>query len=294
MKQPAAPRWLYYRGTVQFLSTLFANSYFLQSLKGFCYPGLNCWACPVANFACPIGALQYSSIGLRGVLTSDKSLWAALPLYVLGTLIFFAALFGRMMCGWLCPFGWLQDLLAKIRRRKYKLPRWSCYIRYAVLVVGVFVISYYTGQPWFTKLCPQGALQGGIFQPLLHPELRAGIGTMWYTKQAILLATVVAMIFTLRPFCAIVCPLGAFFSLFNRISAWQITYDSQACTDCGWCIQHCPIDLDPRQQVNSAQCISCLECQKCPHGAIRSHPAWRPPQVACSADQLPTDPEGAS
>ena len=163
-----------------------------------------------------------------------------------------------------------------------------------VLVVGVFAIPYYTGQPWFTKLCPQGALQGGIFQPLLHPELRAGIGSFWYIKQAILLLTVVAMIFILRPFCGVICPLGAFFSLFNRISAWQITYHPQACTDCGWCVQHCPMGLDPRQEVNGAQCISCLECQKCPHGAIRSHPLWQRQQLTCATDPMPTDPGGVS
>ncbi len=291
MKQPAGPRWLYYRGYVQFFSTLLANSYFLRGLKGFCYPGLNCWSCPLANFACPIGALQYSSISARGNLANGKPLWSVLPLYVLGTLILFAALFGRMMCGWLCPFGWLQDLIGRLRRYKYKLPKWTGYIRYAILIAGVFVIPYYTGEPWFTKLCPQGALQGGIFQPLLHPELRAGIQTMWYIKQGILLATLMAMVFIRRPFCVAICPLGAFFSLFNRWSAWQIKYDAEACTDCGWCVEHCPVGIDPRREVNGANCISCLECQKCPYGAIHSGLRWGPEPTARLSKGVPSGSE---
>jgi len=290
MKQPAGPRWIYYRGYIQFFSALLANSYFLRGLKGFCYPGLNCWSCPAANFACPIGALQYSTIAARGGLAAGKPLASVLPLYVLGTLVVCGALLGRMMCGWLCPFGWLQDLMGRLRRGKYKLPQWTGYMRYVILVGAVFVIPYYTGVPWFTKLCPQGALQGGIFQPLLYPELRPGIQTMWYIKQGILAATLMAMIFTRRPFCIVICPLGAIFSLFNRWSAWQIKYDAAACTDCGWCVANCPVGIDPRREVDGANCISCLECQKCPYGAIYSQPRWWPRR----SETVPTSPEARS
>ena len=289
MKQPAGPRWLYYRGYVQFLSALLANSYFLSQLKGFCYPVLNCWACPAANFACPVGALQYATIGARRGLTGVASLAAVLPLYVLGTLVLFSALFGRMMCGWLCPFGWLQDLLGRLRRNKLKTPRWAGYTRYAVLVGLVFVTPYYTGVAWFTKLCPQGALQGGIFQPLLYPELRASIHSLWYLKQGILLATLVAMIFIRRPFCGIVCPLGAIFSLFNRHSAWQIKYDADRCTNCMWFAENCPAAIDPREEANGHSCISCLECQKCPYEAIHSQPSWRRQPCSEHPDQAMED-----
>ena len=274
MKPFAGPRWLYYRGYVQFFSTLLANSYYLRGLKGFCYPVLNCWSCPAANFACPIGALQVASIKTRSGLVAGTPLRALLPLYTLGTLVLFSALLGRMMCGWLCPFGWLQDLVGRLRRDKWRLPQWANNIRYLMLVGAVLIIPYFTGDMWFTNFCPQGALQAGIFQPLLHPELRPGIQTMWYVKQGILLATLVAMVFIRRPFCVMICPLGAFFSLFNRWSAWQIRYDAQACTNCMRCVQNCPVGLDPREQVDGANCISCLQCQKCPNGAIYSQPRW--------------------
>ncbi len=79
MKLLAGPRWLYYRGYIQFLSTVLANSYFLQGFKGFCYPVLNCWSCPAANFACPIGALQNASIKAHGGLVGGKPFLMLVP-----------------------------------------------------------------------------------------------------------------------------------------------------------------------------------------------------------------------
>jgi len=258
---------------VQAASFILANSYFLSRYKGFCYPALNCWACPSANFSCPIGALQNSSSSARLALKGDASWHAVVPVYVLGTLLLFSALFGRMMCGWLCPFGWFQELLAKLGP-KLRLPRWTHYLRYVVLVGLVFVVPYLSGEAWFSKLCPMGAIEGGIPQPLLRPELRSQIGLMWYIKMAILAATIAAAIVWRRPFCGAICPLGAIFSLMHRWSAWRIAYDRETCTDCLYCVQACPQGLDPRTEVNGHACVGCLECEKCPFGAIRSRPMW--------------------
>ncbi|MBQ6453760.1 MAG: 4Fe-4S binding protein, partial [Coriobacteriales bacterium] len=73
-------------------------------IKAVCVPGLNCYSCPGAVGACPIGSLQATLGG-----ASFK-----LPYYVLGLLVFFGALLGRAICGFLCPFGFLQDLLHRI------------------------------------------------------------------------------------------------------------------------------------------------------------------------------------
>ena len=278
------PRW-----PVQLLSFIFANSFILSKWKGFCYPVLNCWACPGANFACPIGALQNASAGAKWSLRADSGIWAVLPLWTLGTLLFFSALFGRMMCGWLCPFGWLQDLVGRLRTKKWKIPSWLAYTRYPVLVGLVFVIPFITGEAWFSKLCPMGALEGGIPQPLIHPELRSMIGTLWYTKMAILAVTLVAMLFWKRPFCAVICPLGAIFSLFHRYSAVRIDYERERCVDCEICVRLCPQGLDPRREVNSHTCIGCLECEKCPYEAINTRPMWAP--MPCNG-QCPSNQPG--
>jgi len=272
------PLWLRWRGAVQAASFVFANSYLLRGWKGFCYPGLNCWACPAANFACPIGALQNAAISAPQSLAGGAPWWGVVPIYTLGTLIFFAALFGRMMCGWICPFGWFQELVGRLRKHKYKVPRQLSYLRYVILLVLVFIIPYYTGEPWFTKLCPQGALEAGLTQPLINPALRPMIHGFWFLKIAILVACFIAALFFRRPFCSVICPLGAIFSLFNRISAWQIRFDEQNCVNCMWCVNNCPQGIDPRTAVNGHDCISCLVCQQCPYGAIYSAPIWARPR----------------
>lgn len=285
------PRWLRSRFAVQVLSLVLANSFFLSRLKGFCYPVLNCWACPAASFACPLGALQnatsdaaYSVGGPGGPL---RNLLLAIPVYALGTLLLFCAFFGRMMCGWLCPFGWLQEQVARLRKRKLPIPRPLGYLRYVFLAALVFVVPYLTHTPWFCKLCPQGALEGGLLQPVVDPSLRGMIHGWWALKQGILVATLVAMIFWRRPFCRVICPLGAIFSLFHRMSAWDIRWEEGKCVHCRWCVRACPAGIDPRSEVNGHACVGCLECQKCPYDAIYSAPKWAAPREAAQAPAAP-------
>ena len=279
---PPVPWLLRHRFTVQVLSLLFANSFFLRHWKGFCYPALNCWACPSANFACPIGVLQNAASDARHMIPGAenplRALALAIPVYALGTLLLFGGLFGRMMCGWLCPFGWVQEQVGRLRKRKLPIPNPLSYVRYAILISLVLVVPYYTHTPWFSKLCPQGALQGGIFQPLVDPSLRPLMQEWWWLKQAILAVTLVAMVLWRRPFCAVICPLGAIFSLMNRFSAWDIRWDESRCVHCMWCVRHCPQGIDPRAEVNGHKCVGCLECRKCPYGAIVSAPKWAPPR----------------
>ncbi len=283
------PRWVKYRNWVQIAALVVMNSYFFSWARGFCVPALNCWACPGAIFACPLGALANSSIAARWTL-GQLPWYAVVPVYILGTLVVFSALFGRMMCGWICPFGWLQDKLAGLRRNHWRLPRWLGYARYVILVALVFVVPYMVSEPWFCKLCPQGALQGGWLQPIVNPAVRSGIGAFWWLKQAILVVFLVLMIFIRRPFCRTSCALGAFFSLFQRYSLWRIDFDRSKCVDCLWCVAACPAGIDPRKEVNSHACIGCLECTGCPFDAIRSRPMWQP--QPCAARPC-GDPEGA-
>lgn len=284
---------LHNRFAIQVASIIFANSYLLRHWKGFCYPVLNCWACPGASFACPIGVLQNASSNASYTLaeTGIRGLWVALPLYTIGTLLLFSALFGRMMCGWLCPFGWFQEMVGRLRRKKSLVPAPLTYLRFAVLAGLVFVIPYYTHQPWFSKLCPMGALEGGLLQPLFNPELRSMMQEWWWFKQILLVGTIATMLFWKRPFCAVICPLGAIFSLFQRVSAWEIRFAEERCVNCLWCVRHCPQGIDPRTDVNGRRCIGCLECQKCPFGAITSVPRWAP--KSCSACSQNAKTEGS-
>ena len=81
------------------LKGFFTGKIYSGPLKSVCVPGLNCYSCPGAVGACPIGSLQSFLGALR----------FRFPYYVIGMLIFFGALLGRTVCGFLCPFGWLRS-----------------------------------------------------------------------------------------------------------------------------------------------------------------------------------------
>lgn len=127
---------------VQVLFTALTNGYVIGFTEGkiyrgtskkLCVPGLNCYSCPGAVGSCPIGSLQ-AVIGSKNYKFS---------FYVIGFLMIFGSLMGRFVCGWLCPFGLVQDLLHKIpfvkKIKKVPFDRYLRYLKYVILVV--FVIA---------------------------------------------------------------------------------------------------------------------------------------------------------
>lgn len=238
--------------------------------KKLCVPGLNCYSCPGALGACPVGALQ-------AVLSSRNFQFAY---YVVGFLLLIGALLGRFVCGFLCPFGWIQDLLHKIPfPRKCKTFRGDKLLRkvkYGILLIFVILLPLFLvdilgqGTPWFCKLiCPAGMLEGGIPLVLLNQGLRSAIGWLYAWKGVILGCTVLLSIWIYRPFCKYLCPLGAIYSLFNPISIFRLRVDREKCTQCGACAKACGMHLNPVQTPNHPECIRCGACQNtCPSGAI--------------------------
>ena len=238
--------------------------------KKLCVPGLNCYSCPGALGSCPIGALQ-------AVLSSRNFQFAY---YVVGFLLLIGALLGRFVCGFLCPFGWIQDLLHKIPfPRKCKTFRGDKLLRkvkYGILLIFVILLPLFLvdilgqGTPWFCKLiCPAGMLEGGSPLVLLNQGLRSAIGWLYAWKGVILGCTVLLSIWIYRPFCKYLCPLGAIYSLFNPISIFRLRVDREKCTQCGACAKACGMHLNPVQTPNHPECIRCGACQNtCPSGAI--------------------------
>ena len=239
-------------------------------LKHFCVPGMNCYSCPGALGSCPIGALQ-------AVLNERRRRF---PFYVLGYLLAIGAFFGRFICGWLCLFGLLQELLYKIPVPKLHIPekadRALRYVKYgvlAVLVVGLplfYRSKYGAGEPFFCKyLCPVGTLEGGVPLVLLNDVLRPALGWLFRLKTLLLILCLLACMFVYRPFCKYICPLGAFYALFSRISAIRIKVDRARCTDCGACLRACGMQVNPSKMPDSAECIRCGDCMRaCPMHAL--------------------------
>jgi len=253
----------------------FVNGTIYQGpLKRICLPGLNCYSCPGALGACPIGSLQN---GLA------DPFWR-IPFYVLGLLSLFGLVLGRFICGWLCPFGWFQELLHKIRSPKLNLAKSHARLHKTLLwgktamlsglvILTPLLLRVLTGYgiPAFcTYVCPSGTLMAGI--PLLSANegLRGLAGWLFSWKMSVLLAVAVLSVLIYRPFCRYLCPLGAIYGFFNRISLYRISVDPQLCTHCGRCTRQCPMQVPIPYDGNGPECIRCGECAAvCPEGAIR-------------------------
>ena len=209
------------------------------STKALCVPGLNCYSCPGALGACPIGSLQ-AVLGSRNYRFS---------FYIIGFLIFIGSLIGRFVCGWLCPFGLIQDLLYKIpffkNRKRKNLPghKWLVWLKYVILVVFVILLPMFyvdiigQGSPWFCQfICPSGTLTAGIPLVLLNEDLRGAIGFLFAWKAAIL---------------------------------YRYQVDETKCNRCGNCQRACKMDIRVWEIPNSRECIRCGDCIKsCKRGAI--------------------------
>ncbi len=264
------------RRFIQIYSLLLYNAYIRGFVKGdifkgvtktVCVPGLNCYSCPGAIGACPLGALQ-------NALTATGH---SAPYFMLGIILLYGLIFGRTVCGFLCPVGLGQDLLYKVRSPKLmksRVTRVLSYLKYvilAVLVIGIPIIYAVdsTVVPGFCKyICPAGTLEGA-FMLLLHPtndSLFASLGPLFTWKTVVLICIITGSIFIYRVFCRFLCPLGAIYGLFNKFALLGIKVERSKCTECGKCISKCKMDV---KKVGDHECINCGECiDVCPTKAI--------------------------
>ena len=267
-----------FRGWIQAGATLLTNIHLPNFVKGeiyrgkgktVCVPGLNCYSCPAASGACPIGSFQ-------AVVGSSKF---SFSYYITGFLILLGVLLGRFICGFLCPFGWLQELLHKIPTKKLSTKKLKplTYLKYVILAVTVVLLPAIIvndvgiSDPFFCKyLCPQGVLEGAIPLSAVNAGIRAALGSLFTWKLTVLLAVVVLSVLFFRPFCKWICPLGAFYALLNKVSLFQMKVDKNKCVSCGKCAGACKMDVDVTKTPNHTECIRCGMCiSACPTDAVQ-------------------------
>lgn len=224
---------------------------------------------PSAEAYCPFGGLEslYKTITTGGSFISHTHLSnLVLAIAVLVT----ALLLRSAFCGWICPLGFLQDMIhslsAWLQKRSLPLRKafravgqrgrrvWNFldrvlrFTKYAVLVWAVGGAAVY-GVMVFRDFDPWSALIN-IAEWTFTPGL------------VVLIVTMLASLFVERPWCRYACPLGAISGLLGKLSPVYIRRQAEACTSCKICTKACPMGLEVHTatSITSVDCIGCLEC----------------------------------
>lgn len=215
---------------------------------------------------CPFGALE-------GVLTYIFSGQFIQKLYrsnfiLLGIFTLLTIFFGRVFCGFFCPFGaigeWIRSLGRKLWIKKdIELPemvdKYLRYLKYIVLLVIIY-FSFRETALVFDAYDPFSALAhlGNEFEWLIF-------------AYAILAFVVITAFFSKGRWCRYLCPLGAFFGIIKKINFFKLKRDNATCVSCDICRKSCPANLKIKtaDQITHADCISCMECvNDCPKNSL--------------------------
>ena len=222
-------------------------------LKMLYAPYLHCDACPLASTACPIGAIQ------------NFIILGKVPYYLLGYTTLFFAVLGRSLCGWVCPFGILQDAVDKIFNRKKVMTHQFRFTKFIVLIVTLLA-AWKFSDTLFCRICPAGFIEAAVPYRIEHGMIFDSL----FIFRIFFFIFLMGIIFLISRFwCRYLCPLGAWAGIFNKISFLKLSFDSEKCTHCDKCLDVCPQGIDPTTSERSTDCTLCGECvEVCPNDAL--------------------------
>ena len=243
------------RRIYQVVSLLVLHSWFLPQAKWLCNPVLSCHSCALTWLACPVGVfVNYSS-------------YQIFPFIAVGTVLLVGALLGRLLCGWICPFGLVQDLLYRIRGRKIELPRWANHIKYGVLVLFVVLLPWFFGEDsWgsFCRYCPAAALQVRL-PGFIASRFEVTGATV--VKFVVLGVVIFGAIVASRSFCRVLCPIGALLAPLNYVSFWVVRPTGNECITCQACDKACITEIAPSarlvEDIPANRALDCVVCHEC-------------------------------
>lgn len=267
-------------------SALLLHSSWGPEAKWLCNPVLSCHSCALAWFACPIG-----------VLLHYPGAYQLFPYAALGTVLLVGVLIGRLLCGWVCPFGLLQDLLYRIPSPKFVLPDWTAHIKYVVLALMVFLLPWFFGvDTWFSfcRVCPAAAIQ--VTLPAIVQQGMAAISWGTVLRLSILVGVLGLAVLSSRSFCKVICPIGALLAPLNLISFWRVKPPRTACITCLKCTASCPTDVRPMErlpkQIPANRALDCIVCHDCQAACASTIKPGQPGGTPCIEPGCPQEAKG--
>ncbi len=256
-------------------------------------------------FVQPTGA-PYSTVW--GGFEALQYLLAAgeFPFIIIALFVLVGTLMGRTFCGWACPFGFMQDLVAMLPIPKYKVSKRtnkesqniSVFILWTFVAMAVIIgINEFLGQSIKDAVGPFADMPYSVFDPAgtwfvtlyyiaawnAWPKIEDPfqIFTFWgqysvlfWIRIFFFLIVFVLMLFIPRAYCRYFCPTGAILSYFSPYGLPMISRNLPLCDECGDCVTVCPMGvpiLDYTDgKVRDSMCIQCMDCVDVCHSSALS------------------------
>jgi len=258
---------------VQTLSLIVLNSNVRGAETfGFCLPVMHCNTCPWSWTLCPVYKLT-ELVQFHEPLVSVEWL-------VIAAIFAVCAFVGRFFCGWICPAGFVQDLLYKIPSPKFSIPIHMQWLKYGFLFITVVAVAYFIGKEvpaFFCAYCPTSTIESIIPAMIFSPEYVLGAAGYW--RFPVLALVLLLAVTSARSFCKIMCPIGAMVAITNKFSLFSIKLSADKCIHCHKCDKSCPMDVPVEKCATTGkkvsrdlECVECLTCEGvCPTTAISNN-----------------------
>lgn len=295
--------WLIFDGRKAYLSPAFAVSQAPQEFKSATFTKnvapynnpynlyLEFKSCRYARGTGLFRACSYHLIQESISWKDGIRMWGPYLLLFLGL----AIIFGRFTCGWICPIGFIQDILQRIRKktgiRSLKIPekaakiaKYSAMVFFFAIVPALSFAVTIKSLPWEIRdglylagcqVCPARVISALLTGYPVTLDLFRPVFVYFFIICLLLTAVVAGSLFVNRFWCRI-CPNGIMLSFFNTGKVLAKKKDLLKCNRCGVCANNCTMDTafvyneKKRETVDHPNCINCFKCvESCPEKAVK-------------------------